>query len=364
MEYIVNPGHNGLVGIGNNGILEVAACFPEDLTKGASLIYEKGNGVRLTHLAKFAQTLFPDGRVFVDESTIFLDSSLKKVAGTIKFCDVPEIILYKNKYCLKPLSIKLAGEREERELELWEKYKKGDRKAKNELIKSMKPIVHARIKPWIRNSPLPSAAVEAEGMRLMGEALDTFEPGKGAQLKTHVWNRLNKIHRYGYTYQNVGSIPEPRAAKVGTFQNTEEFLRDKLNRDPTADELRQELGWKLSDVISMQKELRGDLMLDHTLGPVNASESDIGAEALNIVYFDASPTQKKVMEYTFDEFKNVPTLDNATEIAKKVKIAPNDVRKEHRWIADEIKKVLSASPLSSFGLSPEAINITPWSDEE
>lgn len=256
-------------------------------------------------------------------------------------------------YIIKPSPMeKVAGKLESDELELWKKYKNtGDKHALSQLMLSMKPLVKSRVAPWTKNSPLPTSAVEAEGMKLLRHAIDTYDPIKGAQLKTHAWHGLNKIHRYGYTYQNVGSIPEPRAAKVGSYQNAEEMLKDKFGREPTVEELNDELGWGISDIKAMREELRRDLSLDETLGPVSFNKSDIGTEALHLVYHDANPIQKLVMEYTFDEFEGKPTIGgNAKEIAKQLKISPAEVRKNYKWIAGELDKVISSGSDNPFSI--------------
>jgi len=254
--------------------------------------------------------------------------------------------------------VKVAGEREDKEMALWTRYNKtGDKQALNALRKSMIPIVRQRIKPWVRNSPLPPSAVEAEGMRLLTHGINTYDPSKGAQLKTHVWNQLNKIHRYGYTYQNVGSIPEPRAAKVGSFQNATEILTDKYGREPTLQELQDELGWGVSDIKAMQKELRRDLVLDDTLGPVIANNTDTGTEALHMAYYDATPEQKLIMEHTFDEFKDKPTL-SVDEISRKLKIPATQVRKEYKWIAKQVQDLITPPDIDEEYKG--MLKVVPW----
>ena len=368
MRYAVDLSKNGFFFTMEDGMLKSAAMFPEDLDEPAESIYFE-DPISLMGLVKFAKYMFPSGRAFAGDKTIILRPDTIKTAAPfsiVKFEDVfsSNDSLYKSdeKYYTSSFFPKFAGEREDSELELWKKYKyEGDTVAKSQLLKSLKPMIISRVLPWMKNSPLPESAVEAEGIRLAAEAFETYDPKKGAQLKTHVWNRLNKIHRYGYTYQNVGSIPEPRAAQVGTYQNTVEMLRDKLEREPSIDEIRQELGWKISDIQSMQKELRGDLILDSTLGPVQASDTDIGKEALHMVYFDAKPETKEIMEYTFDEFENKPTLSTADEVARKLKIPVNEVRKEYKWIANEIEKVFSAAPVHAFATDiPDLVKVNPW----
>lgn len=319
----------------------VAGCkMPVDPRQACSIFYFNSQE-SFDELCKNASEYFPEGRLLINEQTMIKASCDPKET----FCTISRDSVYLNPAPMEKIAASLS---KEEEFEEWKKYKNNnDRQALNSLVRSFKPMIQSRIQPWLKNSPLPKSAVEAEGMRLFKMGVDSYNPDKGAALNTHVWNYLSKIHRYGYTYQNVGSLPEPRAAKVGTYQNAYEQLKDRTNRDPTIKELQEELGWKASDLKAIQEEIRSDLSLDQELGPVFANNTDPATEALMATYFDADQEKKLIMEYTFDEFKAKPTLGNVKTIAKKVGATVNKVRSQHRDIYKSIKSILdSAGPLS------------------
>jgi len=341
MNTYMNKHTAGLLVTEEDGIEKSAMYLPEDTSKGALVVWSSDR-VSLTHTMKLASELFDGGRVVCDENTRFLGDSSKDWA----LC---EFTKEANGKCIiedsiYPSLIKTAASMsKDEEMELWKSYNKtGDKRALRKLMHSFTPLVRSRVRPWVKNSPLPKSAVEAEGMRLLRHGINTYNPNKGAALNTHVWHQLSKIHRYGYKYQNVGSIPEPRAAKVGVYQNAYELLKDKKNRDPTIQELRQELGWKISDLKAIDQELRQDLVLDDNLGPIGASNTDPAVEALFTTYHSATPKQQLVMEHTFDDFEGKETLDGVKEISNRLGISEAEVRKEHRFIASEIKDILDA----------------------
>lgn len=346
----------------DEGQVKAAAIMsPIEGEPASSLFYE--DGVSLTLLVKLAQEWFPGGRRFYDwwtkhpngQDTSALDNApmLTKTADngynivpSIDFGDFGKFDPFPMPDLGgMPSTFNVSQDQKDREMELWKKWKnKGDMRAMNELIRSYESMNRHRTKPWTSNSPLPKAAVEAEGRRLIRKAIETYDPSKGAALNTHVWSYLNKVNRYGYTYQNIGSIPEPRAAKIGQYQRTYGELREDLGREPTTSELQENLGWKVSDLKALDKELRNDLDISQDLGYMMATNTDPAKEALFLTYYDASPQQKLVMEYTFDEFKQKPTLKNDREIAKKVGISADKVRKEKRQVAENIRSILDATP--------------------
>lgn len=339
---------------GEDGHIKAAAHMTPSVDEGAERLYFE-DSISLMHLCKMAQSRFPEGRLFIspftsvlmgsDRSLFDSDSSLIKYAsgeyGLLPTFD-KEFQMFPTVGGDSGISpISLSSFSKDEEMEMWKRYKnKNDRKALSSLVRSYRPMMKHRTKAWTTNSPLPKTAVEAEGNRLIRMGIDTYDPKKGAALNTHVWNYLTKIHRYGYTYQNVGSIPEPRAAKVGLFQNTFSQLEDKYNREPTAVELEQALGWKASEVNAMQKELRSDLDLSGDLTPIMANNTDPAKEALFVTYYDAAPERKLVMEYTFDEFEQKPTEKNAAMIGSRVGISPDKVRRHHRDIASNMRSIL------------------------
>ena len=341
---LVNKLHETVAGVfqvvdDETGIIKAGMMLPLDDGFPASMLYCTGQDT-FDMLCKFASEFWPEGRVLLNHATNLHGNASRLGPSPYTLRASGEVQLLPDAMS-KHASV-ASGLTKTEELAYWKRYKRGDKTALNELVRSFKPLVHSRVKPWTTNSPLPKSAVEAEGVRLLKMGFDTYDPDKGAALNTHVWNYLQKIHRYGYTYQNVGSLPEPRAAKVGTYQNTFEQMKDNLGREPSIQELRQELGWKVSDLKAMQEELRSDLSLDQDLGPIFASNTDPAVEALMATYYDADPDKQLVMEYTFDEFSAKPTISGVNNIAGKVGKKPNQVRKMHKEIYKSISSILDS----------------------
>ena len=147
----------------------------------------------------------------------------------------------------------------EKEFDLWNTYKNtGDKKYKHELIKSFDPIIQSQVNKW--SGPISREILESEGRMMASKAIDTYDPNKGTALGTHVTNNLAPMSRIVYTHQNTARLPENVTLKINSYNNAKEYLTSVLGREPTTDELHQELGWSVNELNRMEQYLTKDLI--------------------------------------------------------------------------------------------------------
>ena len=186
--------------------------------------------------------------------------------------------------------------RREQEMDLWSKWKAGDRSSLQPLVNSMKPIREMWVNN-VRNSGLPDSILRAEATQIMIRQFETYNPTFGASLSTHVQNAGKKINRAVFELQDVGRMPEARKLKVFTFTDVRDQMAQKLGRPPSTHELADELGWPKREVERMQSELRRDISLTQELEdlPVQA-----GAEIRNAVefaFYDLPGEEQVILEH-------------------------------------------------------------------
>jgi len=236
-------------------------------------------------------------------------------------------------------------DRKEKELKLWEEWKfNRNIRARDELLKSLRPLLAKEINKF-STSPIPRPALETEAKVLALKAFETYDP-KRAQLNTHVTNHLKHLQRYVLTYQNIGKIPEHRGLAIGKFQTTKETLMEELDREPTLVELADALHWPLAEVERMQTELRRDLNMARAMQEEESGQffdllqkpgQDPLKEAIEYVYFDASPEDKKILEYAFGI--GGQQILRPREIAQKLNRTENYIRTRFKILASEINYV-------------------------
>ena len=238
--------------------------------------------------------------------------------------------------------------KQQQEMDLFNSYKeKGKVSDKKKLLTSLKPLIYKQVHRF-KGSGLPMTSLKLEGHRLAGQAIDTYDSDK-SQLNTHVTNYLKKMSRFVTNYQNVGHIPEPRALMIGKYQTSFENLQAEKGREPTVDELSDNLQISQVEVERLQTELRKDLGLkveegdDEGIGGFYQFTDTTGADprlkqAIEFVYHDSDSTDKKILEHTFG--MNNKKVLNAKEIELKLKLTAFELKKRKTRLAREIRTII------------------------
>lgn len=228
------------------------------------------------------------------------------------------------------------------ELELWKRWKAGDSKAQNKLIKSLDPLLQQQVNRYFHPN-IPRSALEMESKKLALDAFKTYDPNKSA-LNTHVTNHQKHLQRYVLNFVNLGKIPENRALAVGKFQKIKQNLMEDLGREPTLVELADELKWPTQEVERMESELRKDLALtagdeeegffEHVL-----HETEDIPEALEFVYHEATPEDKLILEYYWGLGGKQQIGPNIKEISFKIGKPDFYVRRRIKKLGDKLNEI-------------------------
>jgi len=240
----------------------------------------------------------------------------------------------------------MSIKKQKSEFDLFNQYKGGDLNAKKDLLHSLTPLITSQVNKFT-NSGLPVFAIELEATRLAGNAIDTYDPSK-AQLNTHVINNLKKISRFVTNYQNVGHIPEPRALLIGKYHTIYSNLHEDKGREPTATELADAMNVPVAEIDRLQSELRKDL----STSIIEDDEDETGFfqylaptgqdphrdEAIEFVYYDADPVDKKIMEKTLGLYGNQQMT--AKDIALSLKLTDAELKKRKEYIAKQISELI------------------------
>ncbi len=225
------------------------------------------------------------------------------------------------------------------ELNLWKKWKKtGDPGYMNSLINSLNPYLQSHVNKF-SSVPIPRTALESQAKLLALKALQTYDPKKGTQINTHLGHELKHLNRYVIDYQNVGKIPENRGIAISKFHNIKSNLTEDLSREPTVTELADALQWSPAEVERMQNELRSDILItqgkEEAFFDTTYNPSDRSRDIVEFVYYQSSPEEKKVLEYTFGMGGN-PKLSTA-DIAMRLNKTPAEVGSMKKRLAQTIK---------------------------
>jgi RNA polymerase primary sigma factor len=128
------------------------------------------------------------------------------------------------------------------EIELAAKIKKGDGKARERMINSNLRLV-VTIAHEYANLGLPLLDLISEGNIGLTKAVERFDPAKGAKLSTYaMWWIKQSIKRALANQSKMIRLPVHLVDKIAKVRRVSLQMSDELGREPTDDELGEEIG--------------------------------------------------------------------------------------------------------------------------
>src|SRR6266478_4522427 len=128
------------------------------------------------------------------------------------------------------------------EIELAGKVKKGNTEARERMINSNLRLVVTIAHDYV-NLGLPLLDLISEGNIGLTKAVERFDPGKGAKLSTYaMWWIKQAIKRALANQSKTIRLPVHLVDKIAKVRRVSLQMSDELGREPTEDELGDELG--------------------------------------------------------------------------------------------------------------------------
>lgn len=210
----------------------------------------------------------------------------------------------------------------------WQKTR--DPKLLGPIVNKYLPILRSELRKYQGN--LPPSTMEAYGKKYMIDALKNFDPAK-ANVTTHLVHNLQRLNRVNYDTSQVVRMSEELQRGVNVFKERKEYLTDKFGREPTIDELADELGWTESRIGRTERMLHSEMLSSGmALAPKSYEMED---PRLDYIYHDLAPTDKIIFQHKIG-YKGSPIL-GLSDIAKKVKLSVPSISVRSKKIADLVK---------------------------
>src|ERR1700730_2697613 len=130
----------------------------------------------------------------------------------------------------------------QQEIDLARKIKKGDAAAREQMISSNLRLVVTIARDYI-NLGMPLLDLISEGNVGLTKAVERFDPAKGAKLSTYaMWWIKQSIKRALANQSKTIRLPVHLVDKVAKVRRITVQMSEELGREPTDDELGEELG--------------------------------------------------------------------------------------------------------------------------
>ena len=205
-----------------------------------------------------------------------------------------------------------------------------------DLIIRYQPVINSVVNKYSTVGVAP-ATLRAQATSQLIKSFKSYDPTKGAQPTTHIWNNLQKVQRIASESQISGHIPEHRNLKRATFTIVKQNLEDRLGYEPNTAELADELNWNKKETARMLNEVSGETTASKAAFDFygNSMTSERKDKALvDYMYHELDGKDKVIFEHTFG-FAGKPILNNK-EIAKKLKVNEMFVHRAKKNMSSKI----------------------------
>ena len=154
---------------------------------------------------------------------------------------------------------------QEEEIELAERIAQGDQEALNKLVEANLRFVVSVAKEY-QNRGLPLEDLINEGNIGLIKAAHKFDGTKGFRFISYaVWWIRQAIMEAIVNQSKMVRLPFNKVWEVFKVEKTYNKLRKDLGRDPSLEEVTEELGISISDLSSIMKNFGKDLSLDEMI---------------------------------------------------------------------------------------------------
>jgi len=194
----------------------------------------------------------------------------------------------------------------EEEIELAARIKKGDKKAREQMIKANLRLV-VKIARDYEGIGLPLLDLISEGNIGLMKAVERFDPSKGGKLSTYgSWWIKQSIKRALANQSKTIRLPVHLVDKISKMRRTAMRLQEELGREPTDEELGEELGISASRVAQMRLAAIRPAPLD---APIGDEDSNNFAEVVQDESADTPYQQLEEKTVTKMLQEMIKTLD-------------------------------------------------------
>ncbi|GHC58104.1 sigma-70 family RNA polymerase sigma factor [Roseibacillus persicicus] len=176
----------------------------------------------------------------------------------------------------------------EEEVELAERIKKGDKAARTHMIKANLRLV-VKIAQDYSGYGLPLSDLISEGNIGLMKAVERFDPNKGGKLSTYgSWWIKQSIKRALANQSKTIRLPVHMVDKIARMRRISSMLGESLGREPTDEELGEELGLPRQKLAALKRASQRPTSLDEPFGDEErGSYSEVIGDERAVNPFDA-----------------------------------------------------------------------------
>lgn len=218
------------------------------------------------------------------------------------------------------------------------------------LLTHFKPEIDKRVQVF-KAPRVDTAAFKAELHRNAIQAFESYDPNRGAALKTHLTNILKRSQRFNAKHQNVAYIPEEMSALITPIQKARDFLfqeagsapdhsdiSDYLNDNPGLVRNRRLAGNMTPALVKRVDEYQiSDISSTGFASDPYSKTPSPHVETLSLLRTVLKPSEVTVFDYMMGHNGN-PKITSTGEIARKLGKSDSQISRIKKSIEAQMKK--------------------------
>lgn len=210
----------------------------------------------------------------------------------------------------------------------------------SKVLDALSPTINSEITRYAG----PSSLLRSKAKVLAIKAVKSFDPMSGARLNSWVVTGLKPLSRYGIQQRDI-HVPEVAARQAAAVNAATERLIDELGRDPTDEELADELGISSKRVHAVREKAMASMhsgafdesVSDDASSIPGVSKTDPMDFAREAVYRDLSPDDKLIFDSATGSHGVKPM--KAIDVAAKLGVSPATVSQRAKVIGEQLSYV-------------------------
>lgn len=243
--------------------------------------------------------------------------------------------------------VKSAARRKEEELwQVWKDDKNADNM--NRLLKRFNPVLSQGLQQY-KAPQVDEAAMKAKLKIQAVEAFETYNPNKGAALKTHVQNKLKGAIRFNTQHQNYGYLPEDQVKFISPIDRASDDLRELNGREPSYTEISDYAN--TNNLVSGSKKLtsrmvarvqgnrRNDIIASSMESDPSGNSIDRNRAILPLIRYELTSDQQQVFDHLYGH-NGAVRIASTGALAKKLGKSASQISRLRSAIGRVYKKHL------------------------
>ena len=187
--------------------------------------------------------------------------------------------------------------------------------------------------------------MKSRARRMTLDAIRSYDP-KRSRLRTHITNQLRGLKRVRRKQNSVMSVPERVSLDRYNTELAQQTLADELGRDPSLAELADKTGLSVKRLTHVRgynpAVAEGSMSREVDFAGAVSTPGNVSDTWQQIVYDEATPIDKKIMEWTLG-IGGRKLLSNA-EIARRLKRSPGAISQRKQRLQDLLDQETDLSP--------------------